>query len=302
MSSGGTNDLSVLLAALKEKQESPPEPFTSAIPPIEKLFSSLSLYVDVPIEERDVDALERLRRHNYRFDCYCTACELPSIFAGGVDPHGQDVQTFTRGSNWALSPGYFSCDAYCLRCHGHYAFNFLLTATTITKTGQFPSLEDIQAGDLRRFRSVLPREDLAELKRAGGLFSHGIGIGSFVYLRRIFERLIMTHKQDLSSQGQSIPNWERLRIDEKIDALKSVLPPALVKHKAAYGILSRGLHELDEETCRRYFPVVRTAIVQILEQDLQQREAKRAEVDLEKELAIISAEISGPKRGNEPQA
>jgi hypothetical protein len=286
-------DLSAIIASLQPTPQEVIQPYVSAIPDAATLFAGTSLYAEIAIDIRDAETIENMKRHNYRFDSYCTACELPSIFAGGVDPYSSQPRSLGLGSaSWVMAAGYFSCEAYCLRCHGHYSYYFLLDERSLTKIGQFPSLEDIQAGDLRRFRSVLPKDDLRELKRAGGLFSHGIGIGSFVYLRRIFERLIVNHRIIYESQGGVITGWDRLRIDEKIEALKSVLPPALVKHKAAYGILSRGLHELDEETCRRYFPVVRAAIVQILEQDLQQKETRKAEADLEKQLTAISAEIA----------
>jgi len=73
-----------------------------------------------------------------------------------------------------------------------------------------------------------------------------------------------------------------------------VLPSALVEHRAAYGILSKGLHELDEESCRQYFPAVRLTIVTILEQDLQAKKQKVANEDL-KELARIGSQIKKSK-------
>lgn len=82
-----------------------------------------------------------------------------------------------------------------------------------------------------------------------------------------------------------------MRMDEKIDALKAVLPPALVKNKATYTILSKGLHELDERTCQLYFPVVRSAIIRILEQDFQRREADKAEAALAFQIAEINRQL-----------
>jgi hypothetical protein len=60
-----------------------------------------------------------------------------------------------------------------------------------------------------------------------------------------------------------------------------------VRNKAVYGILSKGMHELDEETCLTAFPVVRAAIIQILEQDLEARNKARAEEELEREVAKL---------------
>jgi hypothetical protein len=43
-----------------------------------------------------------------------------------------------------------------------------------------------------------------------------------------------------------------------------------------YGILSKGLHELSEDECKTYFPVLRTAIEIILDEKiaLKERDAK----------------------------
>jgi hypothetical protein len=69
-----------------------------------------------------------------------------------------------------------------------------------------------------------------------------------VYLRRIFEKLIHDHHRDFTERNGPIKRFDTLRMDEKIGSLAEVLPPALVKNKATYGILSKGIHALDEAT------------------------------------------------------
>ncbi|WP_157629716.1 hypothetical protein [Rhizobium gallicum] len=78
---------------------------------------------------------------------------------------------------------------------------------------------------------------------------------------------------------------------EKIEALKADLPQAVVKYKAAYGILSKGIHELSEDECIRYFPVLRSAIIAILEQDLQNRLKREKEQALELEMQRIMGSL-----------
>jgi hypothetical protein len=168
----------------------------------------------------------------------------------------------------------------------------------LMKIGQYPSMEDILSSDLQPYRKLLRPEDFAELRRAGGLYSHGIGIGSFVYLRRIFERLIALHYEQLEKAGKGVEGFGDMRMDEKIQALASVLPPALVKYKKTYAILSKGLHELDEDTCRKYYPVVRAAIMRILEQDLQARREADAEAELERQVNDIHGEMKADRGPN----
>lgn len=80
-------------------------------------------------------------------------------------------------------------------------------------------------------------------------------------------------------------------MDEKIGALADFLPAALVKNKAVYAILSKGLHELDEATCNKYFAVVRAAILQILQQELDAKNRRASESALEREIAKIHTEL-----------
>jgi hypothetical protein len=161
----------------------------------------------------------------------------------------------------------------------------------LIKIGQRPSIQDVAGADLRRFASVLDQEDYRELNKATGLFSHAIGVGSFVYLRRIFERLISQRRSVFEAASGPIEKWPSLRMDEKIELLRPYLPNALVENKSAYGILSKGIHELTEDQCLLYFPAVRAAIVAILQQALEEKNRANEAETLRKEIARISSEL-----------
>ena len=180
---------------------------------------------------------------------------------------------------------------HCQRANHIYNFYFTYDGRYLTKFGQLPSLEDIAGADIRKYEPLLRGGYFGELKRATGLASHGIGIGSFVYLRRIFEKLLRDHYNDLDGDKPTQDDFMRMRMDERISALAPSLPIALVKNRAIYKILSVGVHELDEETCRKHFPVIRAAILQILEQDFQARERAKAAANLEAEIAKIAGSI-----------
>src|SRR5205823_229147 len=74
----------------------------------------------------------------------------------------------------------------------------------LQKVGQFVSIADLHIGQIKKYNTVLSKEQLKEFTRAIGLAANGIGIGSFVYLRRIFENLI------LEAQGKASKNidWD----------------------------------------------------------------------------------------------
>lgn len=117
--------------------------------------------------------------------------------------------------------------------------------------------------ELDAYKHVISKEDRKELGTAIGLFASGVGAGSYVYLRRILERLVYQAKE---TAADTIDNemFEQARVAEKIKMLEGYLPDILVKNRTIYGILSKGIHELSEEECRKYFPVVKECIYQIL--------------------------------------
>ncbi len=257
----------------------------SPVPTLEHLLLEAALYSKFVMDESWGDLYRRAFGKRFQIDAYCIACEINAVFKhqSGYDRY-ETEQHLTNNAYLDISCG-------CARCGQAYSFAFVQKGPTLIKYGQYPSIEDLIGADLRRFRNVLDEHYLSELKRATGLFSHGIGIGSYVYLRRIFEHLVEEHRQKYESATQAIPDYEKMRMVEKVEALKSVLPPAVWKFKAIYGILSKGVHELAENECRMHFPVLRAAIITILEQDLQARQAELAEKELEKRLSEISGEL-----------
>jgi hypothetical protein len=72
----------------------------------------------------------------------------------------------------------------------------------IEKMGQYPSLADLVTAEIRKYRKFLGADAHREFSRAIGLAAHGVGIGSFIYLRRILENLIEeAHQAAQHSKG-----------------------------------------------------------------------------------------------------
>ena len=264
---------------------------------------AVKICLSLPIYSSVEDKADKNFNHNlhqnlsggdFGFDCYCIHCKRITPFKVIRDRHHSKLNSAEEIG--LLEDGVFTLHAHCQRFTSHiYSYIFRFKDDIVIKIGQYPSLEDIATSDLARFRPVLEKEDFSELHRAGGLASHGIGIGSFVYLRRIFERLINRHYASHVEAAGSIEGWTDMRIEERIAAIADRLPNALVENRAIYSILSKGIHELDEETCKTYFPIVRSGIVAILEEDLQDREKARAADELRKSIADIAGEIKSAK-------
>lgn len=160
----------------------------------------------------------------------------------------------------------------------------------LIKVGQFPSVADIHIGQVKQYDKVLEKPILKEFTKAIGLAANGVGIGSFVYLRRIFENLIyevLEETKDLID----IEAFKTQRMDEKIETLKNYLPPFIVENKQIYGILSKGIHELEEEECLTYYECMRNSIELILNERLVQIEKKKKEEQVKKSIQEIASKI-----------
>lgn len=158
------------------------------------------------------------------------------------------------------------------------------------KIGQYPSVADLTFPELDAYKHVISKEDRKELGTAIGLFANGVGAGSYVYLRRILERLIYQAKE---TAGDTVNDEEfgQARMAQRIKMLEGHLPEALTKNTTIYGILSKGIHELSEEECRKYFPVVKECIYQILGMWESERRKQADEAALNKALNAITTSI-----------
>lgn len=157
------------------------------------------------------------------------------------------------------------------------------------KVGQYPSLADIQFAEIgKKYDKYLEREDVREYKKAIGLAAHGVGAGSFVYLRRIFEKLILQTFQD-NKEKISIEDADFIyqKMEDKIKLIKEYLPEELIEMGGLYGVLSKGVHELSEDVCLEYFPILKLAIELILESKINSEKEKERKEEVKKALNLI---------------
>ena len=58
-----------------------------------------------------------------------------------------------------------------------------------------------------------------------------------------------------------------------------------------YGIVSKGIHEMSEEECNKYFPVLRNSILLILDQWAVKRKKQELAKDLQASINAIVSEL-----------
>lgn len=286
------------------------------------------LYDEIEITKDNIYELADLVGGHVRIDIYCPKCGESRVFSCETipyywyDEHRQEIQgrsleeeivSWQRGQDmtrthfadiseddWTWTNNSLEDDTrlmvfkfFCAMDNTHHLDYIVLTyGNKMKKIGQYPSVADLSFPELKEYRKVITKEDEKELKRAIGLFASGIGVGSFVYLRRIFERIIVTASQKAIEEGKiKEEEFGKAHVDEKIKMLAEYLPKSLVNNPVFYGIISKGIHELSEEDCLEFFPVMQSFIMMILRQWEKIRKDEEEEKKLAASLSSIAAKV-----------
>ncbi len=163
----------------------------------------------------------------------------------------------------------------------------------IEKVGQYPSVADIHIAQVRKYRKVLGESYIRDFTKAIGLAANGVGTGSFVYLRRIFEHLVLEVSRQVIASGEFSENdFAVVKMDKKLKMLENHLPEVLKDNKVLYGVLSKGIHELPEEDCLKYFSVVREIIELILDEFEFARQKEEKIKAAKNRLTAVAGEIN----------
>lgn len=269
-----------------QKKSTPAE--IDTLPSPQDILLSVPLYHAFRFDDTERNPFFSLEHFKGPLDLYCPECGRHSVFTLAREAKYSDRSYF---SNYV-----FSLAFNCSREESHRAlFVFLAHKGVLKKIGQTPSLADISVPDLRKYRPVLGEERFEELTRGIGLATHGIGVGAFVYLRRVFEWLIERARVSASVEhGWSEDEYAQSRMDEKISILKDHLPEFLVQNRGLYGILSVGVHTLNEADCLAAFPAVCLAIELILDDLLDDCERESKVKAAAKSLEALKASIAKP--------
>lgn len=241
-------------------------------------------------------------------DLLCRECNMISTFrtsGTGFDELRDAAIAIGRGPGHAAlpTPQFFGVNVVKLNCTrraGHH-INLLVSGGVkkaegddgrasifLRKVGQDPSHADLARAEFSGLSSFVDKVDRAEFVRSAGLASAGVNIGAFVYLRRLFERLI--ERARLRSEvSHDMPGFQNKRVHEKIECLSDVLPPFLVENSSVYRFLSSGIHELDEETCGGMYPVLRESVLLMLKQEKAIEEERRQREELARRIAQLNS-------------
>jgi len=246
------------------------------------------LYSFITIEDEIQNEAERqIREANVgTFDCFCTTCGQVTPFISQSMPVKNSGGGLRHGDGLSRPPSVFALRSVCQRDLTAYLYAFQKVGDRLIKIGQLPSMADISFGELKRIDKGLEPGDRKELGTALGLFAHDAAAGAFVYLRRVFERMIHRAHQ---RRGEPVEGFDQKRMDEKIEAIKDALPERVVTNRKVFSVLSQGVHELTDDQCKALFPLVKAVIFQMLEQEEHQRRKVAAEKETEAALQAVLA-------------
>jgi hypothetical protein len=256
------------------------------------------IFIDAPLyrlyQFENQGHFAKFINYSSKIDTFCKECGCESIFAFS----GQ-----RESPSNALNVQYFGFTLFCKRVEQHKIVLVyrVFDQNYVMKIGQYPSLADMSGGELNRYSKELEKNALADLRRAVGLASHGIGIGAFVYLRRVFEGLIdKAHEEAQNSDTWDEGSYKSIYMNDKIILLKQYLPDFLVHNSGIYGILSKGIHELGEDECINAFPIIYNGILLILDEKIAERERKKRQTEITRGLQQLQEKCkatNGKKNG-----
>jgi hypothetical protein len=262
---------------------------------IEDLFLRMPLYDKMELNSALEYKLVDILRFSGKLDMYCVACNKESTFTGfdNLTDYVPGV-SYSSGSSRLMErvftlPKYFShkkvftVKLKCSRDENHLMlFNFYIKDNILIKIGQYPSLMDMAHHTLKKYKRILGQELYQEFNRAVGLAALNIGLGSFIYLKRIFDHLLEdAHKQIFAHEKWNELEYLASPLHKRIVLLKNHLPPYLVEKRDLFTILNKDIHELTEVECLKYFPLIQSAIECILDEKLIEinRDLKRQQLD-----------------------
>ena len=287
----------------------------------EKFLIEASLYDELAITYDDFDDIVDFLKCQVKIDIYCNQCQEKRVFIGKSNKiyvpkkenfvpifhdnepeldacilksfHDDELKRFAK---FIASNAITVLNYCCSKDESHIlTFVVFLTEKSIIKIGQYPSYADIEKPQIKRFKNIL-KNYYSEINTAIALYSCHIGIGSFVYLRRIVEKLVYDAFKQAEQLGcitekefeYQADGKHRNGMEEKIRLLRGFLPDLMTDNPKVYGIVSKGVHELSEQECLKYFPVIKDGIVIILDDLLSKIEKSEAEAEYKKSLGQIS--------------
>lgn len=216
---------------------------------------------------------------NICIDDYCQKCDGEKVFSNEVKEDFKellgDVFKVIGGPPGTNGPApsdfykdkeyYVNIILYCAKCGEPHYFSLLFKSNTVTKIGQYPSFSKISAQDLKKYKNLISKY-YPELTKSVNAYSQGMGVASFVYLRRILKYLI-------ESKFNGDSSWKFIEKLKEVEKTENIIPSELNEIKSEiYSVLSKGIHEYEEDECMQLYLSVKFIIERMLDLELEKKQ------------------------------
>ncbi len=254
------------------------------------------LYKKIKINGND-ESCNVFPYNDYRLELFCPICKKRRIFcfqnssfvkifwSQYGEQHCEKVKDFL-----------FKTDYFSVRAQADCKHNLLVILkkidnSTIMKVGQYPSIYDLNEEiNNKSFINMLGEEYSGYYKNACSLYSFNTCIGAMVYLKRIFEKVLLeTYEEHKDNISYTFDDFKKLRMEDKIKELKKYLPDILFEQgfNSIYTKISDGVHNLSESECQLIFPILKNAIEEILIDRLELKEKQKRRKELSNKIGNL---------------
>ena len=279
-------------------------------------FLSSGLYVNYEIESSSINEFLAILRFKGPLDSYCHKCKMDSVFLEKENESSGRVKAkfalvgrtrqreSTNSLNLTQKPEkeeslfenieIFEKEFSCTRNGEHImCFTLLLLKNSFQKIGQYPSIYDLNSNTFIEYKKILGTH-FKELQSAIRLYSNGVGIGSYVYLRRTVENFVIKPAYENAKfvDGWDEELYQSKKFKGRVVLLKEFLPDFIVENSILYSILSAGIQSLDDEYCLEYFPVLLNCIQNVLFDIKEKEDRVSKRKNLRNSLSMINKNIS----------
>lgn len=270
----------------------------------------------------DIKNLIVLLFGNYKLYGYCPECKKPTIMS--TVKNESPLLTLLDDSVWSYSEievweddfrdlseirmrekldvlckngGYYNKRFICPNCNEIFSIYLKVTLNSqdeliLCKIGQHPHVGAFNNIHTNRFDKVLKKRKLKhEYLTAKRAYGDGYYIASYVYMRRIIEKLIIEIFEE-KDRGIEFGAFCKLHFDEKVNVIKDDLPD-LLQDKRLYEITSAGIHQLNEKDCKEYYSVLMSAFELILIEEDRKIQENNLREALKKDIGKVHSEVKG---------
>lgn len=259
---------------------------------LENLFTDIPPYKKVKISTSDYRSINKIE-YEIKIDDFCENCNSEKVFTGYTHSALLNIRSCVEYAKKNNNEFYKklseqikeedTCAHFmfkCAKCGEKHYFSILFTPDFIVKCGQYPSYSTQNVKKVEKYKNIISKY-YPELTKSLNAYSQGMGVASFVYLRRILEWLV--DEKCLEEEKTLKKFVDKLK---KVEKREKIIPDDFSEIKnQIYSVLSKGVHEYTEEECLDMYDAVFFVIESILENELNKKEKKRRINEVKKSIS-----------------